>query len=115
MKYNGQLALHSEQGCGSWVQFHDDRGLYEDNKQYWNWDWTINFDKKSKVNNIQIFNDIGTVVYDGPLTFSRGRHRGHVYYPNEMEYQDWCSYSLRQFKCTIETDEVVDALKKTVV
>ena len=113
MKYKGQLTMHSEMCCGAWPQFHDDRGLHGENKEYWNWGWTINFSHKTKINNITIFDDDGLVLYNGPWTGDRKKTSDNNYFacPKEMGAETWKEFVSKKLKCIIETDEVVDALK----
>lgn len=116
-KYKGQLSYHMEMGCGCWPQFHDDRGLHGDNNQYWNWDWTINFQKKCKLDNIKIFDHDGEVVYDGPWTWNRQK-TGHApaYFSccDEIDTETWIEYCRKGYRAEIETDLVVRALDPEV-
>lgn len=90
-KYIGQLQMHAEQGCGLWPQFHDDRGLHGDKKQYWNWDYTINFGKGTKLSRLVIYNENDEVLYDGSWTFCRINTAKAKYVPccEELEPIEW--------------------------
>jgi len=103
MVYKGQLAYHTEQGCGGWIQFHDDRGLHGDENQYWNWDWTINFCKDTKLENIQIFNMKDEELYNGPWTSQRGKPN-----PLEIKKEDIMLWAFGKAKVIITTDEILD-------
>ena len=105
--YKGQLVMHSEMGCGMWIQFHDDRGLHGDKKQFWNWDWTINFNKKTKIDHIKILIK-GEIVYEGKFTYSHSL-RG-VYMPSEIEEKEWFKILQTKNVCEIKTSHKVKAL-----
>ena len=107
--------MHTEMCCGAWPQFHDDRGLHGENNEYWNWAWTINFGKKTKLKNITFFDKDGTELYSGPWTYDSKKARGSQYAmvaPKEMSAEAWQELVYKRLKCTIETDELVDALKE---
>ena len=114
MLYKGQITIHSEMCCGSWPSFHDDRGLHGDKKQYWNWDWTINFNKKTKIDKITIFDADDNIVYTGSWTFDRTKimEVNYMVAPKEIELDKWLEYLYKDYRCEIETDELVDALKE---
>lgn len=114
MKYKGQLCLHSEMCCGIWPQFHDDRGLYGDNNEFWSWDWTINFNKHTKLDNIKIFDKYGKVLYNGPWTYSKinTMKNSCIESPEEIDPEQWLNWLGDMVHCEIETDELVDALKE---
>jgi hypothetical protein len=128
MKYSGELTIHFEQGCGSWPQFHDDRGLNGENNEFWSWDHTINFIGKLFFSNIKIYDNDSNVVYDGPMTFSKSIHRKNIikmkesdsefkltswdfYSPTELHPLTWKEYCIKKYRCEIETDLVIDAFK----
>ena len=120
MKYAGQLAYHIEMCCGAWPQFHDNRGLHGDKNQYWDWNWTINFQKGIKINNIQIIDNDGNTVYNGPWTYSRKNTSvitngfgNPIYFPSpeEIDPHEWADFCRKGYSAFIDSDEVVDALK----
>jgi hypothetical protein len=115
MKYTGELTYHTEMCCGAWPQFHDYRGLHGDEKQYWNWDWTINFGKQTKIKRLTLFDNDGIIHYDGPWTFSRKNTAALNYFsaPKEIEPIKWWKiiHKKNNLKAEVITDEIVDALK----
>ena len=114
MKYVGQIGVHTEMCCGSWPQFHDDRGLHGDKNQYFNWDWTINFNKNTKIKSLKIYDDKNKLIYNNSWTFDKFHNVGSNYYPcpKEMPQLEWMTLlPNKHLKCKMETDEVVDALK----
>jgi hypothetical protein len=113
VKYSGKLACHTEMGCGSWPQFHDDRGLHGDNNQYWNWDWTINFGKKTKIDKLTLYDKDNNVVYDGTWTFDRVKTLNNRCFssPKEIEPIEWSEMVSDDLRAEVETDEIVEALK----
>ena len=115
MKYTGLLTLHFEQGGGPWPQFHDDRGLHGDEKEYWSWDWTINFGKKTKIESLIMWDKSGEVVYNNSWTFSKENtaENGYISSPKEIPAAEWKKLLITRMYYTarIITDEIVDALK----
>ncbi len=116
MKYKGKITRHIEMCCGHWPQFHDERGLHGDKKQFWNWDWTINFGHKTKIKHLLIWNDDGEVLYDNSWTISHHRSlniSGDFVYPEEVPMQVWgeIMFMNNHLNCELETDEIVEALK----
>lgn len=113
IKYTGQLTYHMEMGCYPWPQFHDDRGLNGDKLQYWNWEWTINFDKKTKLANIKIYNKKNEMVYDGPWTYCKVNTSQNNYFtsPKEVPPKEWIKWCAYNFTAIIEAEQIVDALK----
>lgn len=111
MKYKGQITLHTEMCCGAWPQFHDDRGLHGDEKQYWNWDWTINFGRDTEIKNLKIWDKDDNLVYDDSWTFCRRSTASNKYYipcPYEMPPEEWLSIiGHEHLRCEVETDEVL--------
>lgn len=109
MIYKGELQLHREQGCGSWMQFHDDRGLHGDKKQYWDWHWTINFERNTKLKNIMVTNAKGVEVYNGPWTGIRSMDCGC----KEVDHHEvmiWLTHG--RHTAIITTDEVLEGYTK---
>ena len=113
MKYVGQITMHIEMCCGAWPQFHDDRGLHGDNNQYWNWDWTINFGKQTKIDNLKIWDKEGNLLYDDSWTYSRDNTCANQHYipcPIEMDANEWLNIMYSRdshFVCEVETEEVL--------
>ena len=115
MKYTGQLEIHYEMGCGCCPQFHDDRGLHGDKKQYWSWAWTINFNKGTKIDKLILLDKQGDEIYNGTWTYSRirtGKTLSYFPTPEEMSFEQWVTLINKTNKAIVETDEVVDALKE---
>jgi hypothetical protein len=114
LKYKGQIEFHAEMCCGSWPQFHDDRGLHGDKNQYWNWDWTINFNKKTKLDNLTVYGNDESILYCGTWTFNSKNtlKNGGLVSPFEIDPEKWMEYVFKGCKCSIETDELVKALRE---
>lgn len=113
-EYKGQLAYHREMGCGSWPQFHDDRGLHGSKNEYWDWNWTINFQKHCKLDNIKIIDHDGNVVYNGSWTWSRsktGHAPGYFSSCEEIDTKEWMEYCNKGYRAEIKTHIVVMALQ----
>lgn len=108
MIYKGQLAYHTEQGCGAWIQFHDNRGLHGDKKQYWNWDWTINFSNDTKLKNIKVINNDGEEVYNGPWTGIRTTKLEC----KELTKETIIPWLTQKYTAIITTDEVLKGYTK---
>lgn len=102
MKYKGKIQMHFEQGCGEWPQFHDDRGRHGDKLQFWNWDYTINFNWKTKLDKLFIYSDDGEVLYDESFSSRNPIQAGAI---------DYILKTNNQLNCEIETDEVLEAFK----
>lgn len=110
MKYEGQITLHSEMCCGVWPQFHDNRGLHGDNNQFWDWGWTINFGKKTKIKNMKIWDTKDNLIYDNSWTFDRQKtcsNKNYIPCPKEISVNDWFEiiYTHEHLKCEIEAEE----------
>jgi len=111
MKYKGKLNIATEMCCGSWLQFHDDRGLYGDDNQFWSWKWTLNFNKRSKVDSVKIYDKDENIVYSGSFTFDKIDFKTDIACPKEITIENAYKYFGERYNCEIETDELVDALK----
>lgn len=113
MKYKGDITIMFEQGCECWPQFHDYRGRHGDKLQYWNWDWTINFGKETKIKNLKIWNDKNELIYNNSWTYDCEKT---LFFPSPKELisvDEWYSkLTYKHYRCELETDEVLDALKK---
>ena len=108
MKYTGLITMHFEMGCGQWPQFHDNRGLHGDKNQFWNWDYTINFGKHTKIKRLFIWDDDGVVLYDDPWTFLA--YYDNIPMPSEINPGYWLRLPwYNNLNCEIETDEVLKA------
>lgn len=111
-KYKGQLTAHVEMCCGTWPQFHDDRGLHGDKKQYFSWPWTINFGSKTQIDRLVIYDTDDSVLYEGPWTYSRKNSAEGFPSPKEIDAIQWHVLCSRNLRTIIETTEVVEALVK---
>jgi len=114
MKYTGLITMHSEMCCGQWPQFHDNRGLHGDKNQFWNWDYTINFGKHTKIQRLFIWDNDGVILYDGPWNFFA--YYDQMPMSKEVHPDYWLSLFWNgHMNCEIETDEVLEADKvKTI-
>jgi len=114
VKYSGTLSIHYEQGCGSWAQFHDYRGLHGDKNQFYNWDFTINFGKNENLKNIKIFDNDDKIIYDGAWTFSRINTSNNNYFtsPEEIPAEEWREICSNDYKCEIEADFIIKGLEE---
>ena len=86
-KYFGEFIIHSEMGCGSWLQFHDNRGLHGEYNQYWNWDWTLNFNKRSHWEVKMFLGD--KMIFEGILSGKNGSYFQTVFLPNKLNSKDF--------------------------
>lgn len=103
MKYIGQIYMHYEQSCGSWPQFHDKRGCHGPNSEFWSWNYTINFNWKTKIKKLIIWDEDGVLLYDD--TFES------IY----MAQVDTLNRILSRniiLNCEIETDEILPVRRK---
>jgi hypothetical protein len=107
MKYSGEITMMSEQGCGAWPQFHDYRGLHGANKEFWSWNWTINFNKDTKIKNLKIWDDDANLIYNDSWSFG-GFNKYHLVYPKEVDSKKWFRIlGTDHKKCEIECDEIL--------
>lgn len=113
--YSGTITIHREMGCGTWPQFHDDRGLYGDKNQYWDWDWTINFnDDLEKIDFIKIY-DLKSeeVIYCGTLTLDPIHTLfAGIWCPDEISKNRWMDILNNNHKVEIHSNIEIKGYKK---
>ena len=95
--------------CGCWPQFHDDRGLHNGNQ--FNWNYTINFNKNTKIPNLKIFDKDGKVLYNDSWSYSREKTLTQPQYlpsPEEMDLKEWMEImNMGELKAEITTDQTL--------